>query len=33
MVNDMGRGWKNKLLDALKAYKIAYKTSIGMSPF
>jgi len=33
MVNEMGKGWKNKLLDALWAYRTAYKISIGMSPF
>ena len=33
MVNEMGKGWKNKLLDALWAYMIAYKTPIGMSSF
>ena len=27
------KGWKDKLLDALWAYRIAYKTPIGMSPF
>ena len=32
-VNEMGRGWKLKLLDALWAYCIAYKTPIGMSPY
>ena len=32
-VNDMGKGWKNKLPDALWAYKIASKTPICMSPF
>jgi hypothetical protein len=33
MVNEMGKGWKNKLPDALWAYRIEYKTPIGMSPF
>ena len=33
MVNEMGKGWKIKLPDALWAYRIAYKTPIGMSPF
>ena len=33
MVNAMGKGWKDKLHDALWAYRIAYKTPIGMSPF
>jgi transposase InsO family protein len=32
-INDMGKGWKNKLPDALWAYRKAYKTPIGMSPF
>jgi hypothetical protein len=29
----MGKRWKNKIPNALWAYKIAYKTPIGMSPF
>ena len=33
MVNEMGKGWKNKLPDALWAYRTAYKTPIGMSQF
>ena len=33
MVNEMGKGWKIKLPDALWAYRVAYKTPIGMSPF
>jgi hypothetical protein len=33
MINDMGKGWKNKLSNALWAYMIAYKTPIGMSPY
>jgi hypothetical protein len=28
-----GKAWKQKLYDALRAYRIAYKTPIGMSPF
>jgi hypothetical protein len=29
----MGRGWKEKLLEALWAYRTAYKTPIGMTPY
>ena len=33
IVNAMGKEWKDKLLDALLAYRIAYKTPIGMLSF
>ena len=33
MVNAMGKGWKDKLPDALWAYGTAYKIPIGMSTF
>jgi len=33
MVNEMGKGWKDKLPDALRAYRTTYKTPIGMSPY
>jgi len=32
-VKEMGRGWVNKLHDALWAYQTTYKTPIGMSPY
>jgi transposase InsO family protein len=33
MINEMGKGWKDKLPNALWAYRIAYKKPIGMSPY
>jgi hypothetical protein len=32
-VNQMGRSWRSKLSEALWAYQMAYKTSIGMTPY
>ena len=33
MVNAMGKGWKSKQPEALWAYRTAYKTPIGMTPY
>ena len=32
-VNDMGKGWRSKLLEALWADRTAFKTPIGMTPY
>ena len=32
-VNAMGKGWRSKLPEALCAYRTAYKTLIGMTPY
>ena len=32
-VNAMGKGWKSKLPEAFWAYRTAYKTPIGMTPY
>jgi hypothetical protein len=33
MVNEMGKGWRNKLSDALWAYRMTFKMSIRMTPY
>ena len=33
MVNKMGTAWKDRLPNALWAYRLAYKTPLGMSPY
>jgi hypothetical protein len=33
MVNEMGTTWKDRLLDALWAYRTTYKTTLEMSPY
>jgi hypothetical protein len=32
-MNQMGRSWRSKLSEALWAYRMAYKTPIGMMPY
>jgi transposase InsO family protein len=33
IVNQMGRSWRSKLSEALSAYRMTYKTPIGMTPY
>jgi transposase InsO family protein len=32
-IDEMGKAWRHKLPDALWAYRTAYKTPIGISPY
>jgi hypothetical protein len=32
-MNEMGKGWKNRLPDAVWAYRTSFKTPIGMPPY